>query len=388
MKAAIIEKPGDIRVRTVDDPTPGRGEIVVKVGACGICGTDLHIADGEFPPTPYPIVPGHELAGELVALGPDVAGLAEGQRVAVDPSLYCGHCRFCRVGKGNLCENWDAIGDTVSGGFAEYVAVPAANAYAVPDTVSYRHGALIEPLSCAVHGMHVLSPRMGDSFLVVGAGTMGLMLLQLALRGNASRVAVADLSEERLARARRLGATSTTTDMTSLRDDEDLGFDCVIDATGVPQVIEASFDMVKRGGKLLVFGVAPAEARGALAVQDLQRRDHGSRLHGHPQQLRPGRGPHNQRRIRRRRPPDRDDASRRVPRCPRHGTPWRGTQDPSPTKRTRARLNDASNQDGFGPRSSAAIDRQKREVVLSTEDSNPTGRRRNLGKSYSASLGK
>ncbi|HZA44528.1 MAG TPA: alcohol dehydrogenase catalytic domain-containing protein, partial [Rubrobacter sp.] len=165
MKAAIIEKPGDIRVRTVDDPTPGRGEIVVKVGACGICGTDLHIADGDFPPTPYPIVPGHELAGELVALGPDVAGLAEGQRVAVDPSLYCGHCRFCRVGKGNLCENWDAIGDTVSGGFAEYVAVPAANAYVVPETVSYRHAALIEPLSCAVHGMHVLSPRMGDSFL-------------------------------------------------------------------------------------------------------------------------------------------------------------------------------------------------------------------------------
>jgi 2-desacetyl-2-hydroxyethyl bacteriochlorophyllide A dehydrogenase len=265
MKAAIIEKPGDIRVGTVDDPTPGRGEIVVKVGACGICGTDLHIADGEFPPTPYPIVPGHELAGEVVALGPDVAGLAEGQRVAVDPSLYCGHCRFCRVGKGNLCENWDAIGDTVSGGFAEYVAVPAANAYVVLETVSYPQAALIEPLSCAVHGMHVLSPRMGDSFLIVGAGTMGLMLLQLALRGNASRVAVADLSEERLARARRLGATSTTTDMTRLRDEEDLGFDCVIDATGVPQVIEAAFDMVKRGGKLLVFGVAPAEARVALS---------------------------------------------------------------------------------------------------------------------------
>jgi len=169
------------------------------------------------------------------------------------------------MGKGNLCENWDAIGDTVSGGFAEYVAVPAANPYVVLETVSYPQAALIEPLSCAVHGMHVLSPRMGDSFLIVGAGTMGLMLLQLALRGNASRVAVADLSEERLARARRLGATSTTTDMTRLRDEEDLGFDCVIDAMGVPQVIEAAFDMVKRGGKLLVFGVAPAEAWVALS---------------------------------------------------------------------------------------------------------------------------
>ena len=265
MKAAIIDTPGDIRVGTVEDPTPGRGEIVVKVGACGICGTDLHIADGEFPPTPYPIVPGHEFAGEVVALGPDVLCLTEGHRVAVDPSLYCGYCRFCRMGKGNLCENWNAIGDTVSGGFAEYVAVPAANAYPVPETVSYRQAALIEPLSCAVHGMHVLSPKMGDTFLIVGAGTMGLMLLQLALSGNASKVAVADLSEERLARARRLGATSTTTDVTGLRNEEDLGFDCVIDATGVPQVIESAFDMVKRGGKLLVFGVAPAEASVSLS---------------------------------------------------------------------------------------------------------------------------
>jgi 2-desacetyl-2-hydroxyethyl bacteriochlorophyllide A dehydrogenase len=264
MKAAIIEAPGDIRVGTVPDPTPAPGQIVVKVAACGVCGTDLHIADGDLPAAQYPIVPGHELAGEVVAVGGDVSDLAEGNRVAVDPSLYCGHCRFCRVGRDNLCENYNAVGVTVPGGGAEYVAVPAGNAYVVPVGLSYRRAALIEPLSCAVHGMHVLSARMGDSFVIVGAGTMGLMLLQLALRGNASKVAVVDLNEDRLARARRLGATSTTTDAASLREDAPLGFDCVIEATGVPAAIEGAFDMVTRGGKLLVFGVAPPEARVSL----------------------------------------------------------------------------------------------------------------------------
>jgi NADPH2:quinone reductase len=264
MKAAIIEAPGDVRVGTVPDPTPARGEIVVEVAACGVCGTDLHIADGDLPAAQYPIVPGHELAGEVVAVASDVSDLHVGTRVAIDPNLHCGRCRYCRVGRGNLCENYSAVGVTVPGGSAEYVAVPAGNAYVVPESMSYRRAALIEPLSCAVHGMHVLSARMGDSFVIVGAGTMGLMLLQLALRGNASKVAVVDLNEERLARAGRLGATSVTTDAASLREEAPIGFDCVIDATGVPAAIEGAFDMVKRGGKLLVFGVAPPEARVSL----------------------------------------------------------------------------------------------------------------------------
>lgn len=265
MRAAIIDKPGEIRVGNVEDPTPGTGEVVIRVGACGICGTDLHIADGEFPPTPYPIVPGHEFAGEVVALGPGVEDVSEGARVAVDPSLFCGHCDFCRRGRGNLCLNWGAIGDTVDGAFAEYAAVPAANAYVLPNEISYREAALIEPLSCAVHGMHRLAPQIGDTFLIVGAGTMGLMLLQLALRGGASRACVADLNPERLARAEQLGASCTDTDLKRLAEEEPLGFDCVIDATGVPGAIEAAFDTVKRGGKLLIFGVSPDEARVSLS---------------------------------------------------------------------------------------------------------------------------
>lgn len=272
MRAVIIDRPGEIRVGSVTDPTPKPDELIIRVGACGICGTDLHIAQGEFPPTPYPIVPGHEFAGEVVAIGSNVRPRNEravpivvGTRVAVDPSLYCGSCVFCHTGHGNLCLNWNAIGDTVSGAFAEYVAVPVANAYILPDHISFREAALIEPVSCAVHGIHRLEPRLGDSMLIVGAGTMGLLLLQLALRGGASRVAMMDLNTQRLALAKKLGAYYTATSVDELLEREPLGFDCVIDATGVARAIESAFTAVKRGGKFMVFGVAPEEARVALS---------------------------------------------------------------------------------------------------------------------------
>ena len=273
MRAAIIDKPGSVRVGNVPDPAPEPDELIIRVGACGICGTDLHIAEGEFPPTPYPIVPGHEFAGEIVAMGSNIpqgigtktTKLTVGTRVAIDPSLFCGHCDFCRAGHGNLCLNWGAIGDTVDGAFAEYVRVPAANAYVLPDNISLQEAALIEPVSCAVHGMHRLSLRSGDTVLIVGAGTMGLILMQLALRGGASRVAMVDLNTQRLERAAKLGASNVQTDINKLLEDEPLGFDCVIDVTGVARAMEGAFAAVKRGGKFMVFGVAPQEARMSLS---------------------------------------------------------------------------------------------------------------------------
>src|SRR6202163_1153536 len=119
MRAVVWQGPGQLEVTEVPDPAPGHGELVIQVGICGIRGTDVHIADGEFPPTPYPIIPGHEFAGRIVARGAGVlADWPEGARVAVDPSLFCGHCPACRSGRGNLCANWNAIGDTVNGAFA------------------------------------------------------------------------------------------------------------------------------------------------------------------------------------------------------------------------------------------------------------------------------
>jgi 2-desacetyl-2-hydroxyethyl bacteriochlorophyllide A dehydrogenase len=260
VKAAIWEKPGELRIGERDDPTPGHGELVVKVGACGMCGTDLHIADGAFEPTPYPLVPGHEFAGEIVAVGPEVDNWSEGARVAVDPSLFCGKCEMCRIGRGNLCANWKAIGDTVDGAFAEYVKVPAENAYGLPEALSFREGALVEPVSCAVRGMHRLQVQPGESALIVGAGTMGLLLEQLILRAGASRVAVVDTNEGKLPLAEKLGADAVATGT------EELGhFDVAVDATGHPKAIESAFDALKRGGRLMVFGVAHGDARVSLS---------------------------------------------------------------------------------------------------------------------------
>ncbi|EME57688.1 zinc-dependent alcohol dehydrogenase family protein [Amycolatopsis decaplanina] len=262
MRAAIVDKPGEIRVGEVPDPKPGDRQVVVKVGACGICGTDLHIADGHFPPTPYPIVPGHEFAGEIVELGADVpGGWKVGDRVAVDPSLFCGYCKPCRSGRGNLCENWNATGDTVNGAFAEYVAVPSANCYRMPDTMTWEQGALVEPVSCAVHGVRRIGVEAGERFLVVGAGTMGLIMQQLLQRAGA-QVTVVDRNTARLGRAMDLGAVAVAGDVKDLDDEK---FDAAADCTGAAPAIEAAFDSLQRGGRLLVFGVAPAEARVALS---------------------------------------------------------------------------------------------------------------------------
>jgi 2-desacetyl-2-hydroxyethyl bacteriochlorophyllide A dehydrogenase len=258
MRGIVVDRPGSFRVAEVPDPTPRAGEVIVKVDCCGICGTDLHILAGEFPPTPYPITPGHEFAGTVVARGTDIKpDLPEGARVAVDPSLLCGYCRQCRAGRDNLCENWNAIGDTVSGAFAEYVAVPAVNAYLLPGHLDGQLGAMAEPLACAVHGLRRLGPVAGDAAVVVGAGTMGLLLLQLLLHAGAGPVAVVDRVTDRLEVARKLGAAQAVTDASEL---DGAPVEIAVDATGVPAAIETAIGLVDRGGRMLVFGVSPAEA--------------------------------------------------------------------------------------------------------------------------------
>src|SRR5260370_23348597 len=239
MRAVIIDAPGSFRVGNVPELTPRSDELLIRVEACGICGTDLHIIDGESPLARYPVVPGHEFAGEVVELGRDIAhsnengvtNITVARRVAVDPNLYCGHCDSCRTGHENLCLNYSALGVTKNGAIAQYVAVPLAAAYVVPNTVSWREAALLEPISCAVHGMHILNPRSGDTFLIVCAGTMGLLLLQLAIRGGASRVVMVDVHAQLLELAEQLRATRPYGAIQQSLAADPLAFHCVIDAT-------------------------------------------------------------------------------------------------------------------------------------------------------------
>jgi len=258
VKAAVISSPGEVAVTTVDDPTPGPRQVVVDVAACGLCGTDLHILEGEFAPT-LPVIPGHEFAGVVVARGSAVTELAVGARVAVDPSLYCHECRYCRIGRNNLCERWAAIGVSTSGGAAEFVACPVANCVPLPDEVKLEDATLIEPLSCAVRGYDVLRSQLGSHVLIYGSGTMGLMMLALAKRTGAVSVDVVDVNPERLETAKQLGVSAAAASPDEL--DRPLGWDLVVDATGNERAIQDGIGRVAPGGTFLQFGVSSYAAR-------------------------------------------------------------------------------------------------------------------------------
>ncbi|MFD8570956.1 zinc-dependent alcohol dehydrogenase family protein [Streptomyces sp. NPDC059639] len=258
MKAAIVESVGKVTVGEVPDPTPGPRDVVVEVAACGLCGTDLHIRQGEFAPT-LPVVPGHEFAGTVAEVGRDVTEVRVGDRVAVDPSLHCHECRFCRAGRGNLCERWAAIGVTTAGGAAQYALAPVANCVRLPDHVRTQDAALIEPLSCAVRGYDVLNSRLGAHVLIYGSGTMGLMMLELAKRTGAASVDVVDLNPDRLATAQRLGVSASAANPDEL--DRPIGWDVVIDATGNAAAIQDGLGRVSKAGTFLQFGVADYATR-------------------------------------------------------------------------------------------------------------------------------
>jgi len=270
VKAAVVVTPGTIEIQDVPDPAPGPTDVVVKPAAVGICGTDLHIMEGEFAPA-FPIVPGHEFAGEIVAVGSEVTGYAVGEQVAVDPSLYCGHCYYCKRARGNQCENWNAIGVTVSGGAAEYVSAPMANLFKLPSHVATRDAALIEPLSCAVRGFDVLPRTMASDYLIYGSGTMGLMMLSLAMRAGAASVSVVDINPQRLETAKQLGCSAAATDASAF--DAPRGWDVVIDCTGVAAAIRDGLSRVGRGGTFLQFGVSSYDASVAIEPYDIYRRE-------------------------------------------------------------------------------------------------------------------
>jgi 2-desacetyl-2-hydroxyethyl bacteriochlorophyllide A dehydrogenase len=258
MRAAVIKESHEVDVMTVEDPVPGPRDVVVEVAACGICGTDLHILEGEFAPS-LPIIPGHEFTGVVVATGTDVREMVAGTRVAVDPSLYCHECHYCRIGHNNLCERWNAIGVSVPGGAAQFAAAPVANCVRLPDHIRLEDAALIEPLSCAIRGYDVLTSQLGSHVLIYGSGTMGLMMLQLAKRTGAASVDVLDINPERLATAVALGCSSTAASADEL--DRPRGWELVIDATGAGAAIQDGLSRVAPGGTFLQFGVASYDTR-------------------------------------------------------------------------------------------------------------------------------
>ncbi|MFC4224671.1 zinc-dependent alcohol dehydrogenase family protein [Lysinibacter cavernae] len=270
MKAAVITRPGLVEVQNIPDPTPGPHEVVIAVASCGLCGTDLHILEGEFADT-FPIVPGHEFAGEVVALGSDVRDLKLGDQVAVNPSFICYECRYCRKGLTNLCEIAGGYGTSLNGGAAEFAVVGSKYCIKLPEHVRAIDASLIEPLSCAIRGYDVIRRQMGSHVLIYGAGTMGLMMMELAKRAGAATVSMVDLNEDKLAAANTLGCDATVTSANEL--DYPYGWELVVDATGNQHAIQDGLGRVDRGGTFLQFGVASYATRATIEPYKIFRNE-------------------------------------------------------------------------------------------------------------------
>lgn len=271
MKALVIEKPHQAVVKDMPYPSPGPHEVVIKVEQVGICGTDHHIFEGEFI-SPYPIIPGHEFSGTIHEIGNQVKHFKEGERVTADPSLFCGECEYCLTHRGNQCENWGALGNTVNGSMAEYVSVPARNVVKMPDEMSFATGAFIEPMACVVHAMNRLQLQAGNTVLIFGAGAMGLQLIQSLARLGASKLVAVDVSADKLERAIALGATEAVFSH-ELEKLEPKKFDAVVDATGIPSVIENAFQFMGPAATYLQFGVTPTTAEVRIHPFELYNND-------------------------------------------------------------------------------------------------------------------
>jgi len=288
MKALVLSAYKQLDLVDMPTPQPGAGELLIRIKACGVCGSDVHGYDGSTGRRLPPIVMGHEAAGIVEAVGSGVEHFRVGDRVTFDSTVYCGKCFYCRRGQINLCDNREVIGVSTSafrrmGAFAEFVTVPERIAYALPDNMSFAHAALIEAVSVAVHGVSLTPIALDDTVVVVGAGMIGLLALQAARQAGAGQVFVADLDDARLAMARELGATDTFNSRTGdvvaqiLERTEGRGAHSALECVGVTSAVKLAIDSVRKGGAVTLVGnVAPTIELGLQSVVTRQIRLQGS----------------------------------------------------------------------------------------------------------------
>ena len=260
MKACVFYGLHDIRCEERPTPKPSAGEVLIKIEACGVCGTDHHIFHGEFDTVP-PVVPGHEYAGIVVEVGVGVTDIVPGDRVAVDPNMPCGICRSCQRGRINMCENLRALGVDVDGGFAEYCVAPRKQCYVLPEGVSTFAGAMTEPLACCVRGIQQAGIVPGDRVAVIGGGAIGQMLAQLARFAGAAPVVVSDPMAERRQMALELGADAVIDPLNenplAVGGTLQGGADVVLEAVGSRVTTSQAVAWAAPGATIVWFGVTP-----------------------------------------------------------------------------------------------------------------------------------
>ncbi|HSQ17530.1 MAG TPA: zinc-dependent alcohol dehydrogenase family protein [Anaerolineales bacterium] len=253
MQTIIIPKPREIQRIEREIPEPGPGEVLIQVMASGICGTDIHIFNGEYLGA-YPIIPGHEFSGVVVSTGAMITRFKVGDRVAVEPNIACDNCIHCLNNRQNFCLNWQAIGVTLPGGMAQYVTAPEKAVFSIGD-LPFEQGAFMEPLSCVLHGIERARLRLGDQVAILGAGPIGNLLLQVSRLQGAARITMLENNPGRAELARQMGADLVFDRTDDLPPD---AFDVIIDATGVIPLMSQAIDFVRPGGTILLFGVPPS----------------------------------------------------------------------------------------------------------------------------------
>jgi L-iditol 2-dehydrogenase len=288
MKALVLSAYKELGIQDTPAPKPADDELLIRIKACGICGSDVHGFDGSTGRRIPPLIMGHEAAGVVEAVGIAVKTFRVGDRITFDSTVYCGKCFFCERGQVNLCDNREVVGVSTPlfkrmGAFAEYVTVPVRIAYTLPDNMPFSHAALIEAVSVAVHAVSLTPIAIEDTAVVVGAGMIGLLTMQAVRLAGAGRVFVLDVDDTRLELARKLGATKTFNsrdadviqqilDQTSGR-----GADVALECVGITDAIKLAIDSVRKGGTVTLVGnVAPKIELGLQSVVTRQIRLQGS----------------------------------------------------------------------------------------------------------------
>lgn len=277
MRQARLANLHEFVLEEVPVPMPGPDEVLIKVEVAGICGSDLHAYEGKHPFVKSPIVLGHEFSGTIRQLGECVSTerFHTGQRVTVEPSITCGECYNCRNGRYNICDNLRVIGSQISGGYATFVKVPAANVIPLDDHLTFEDGAMIEPLAVGVHAVRLGKVEAGHRVLIIGAGTIGLLLAQAA-RALGAQVAVADIVDSRLDIARTLGVDACINSRVSPISEElklfaPDGVDIIFECVGIAFTLRQSIEIARKGSRIVIVGVAEGEV--SLPVHYIQDRE-------------------------------------------------------------------------------------------------------------------
>jgi L-iditol 2-dehydrogenase len=287
MKALLLTKYRALEIADLPAPTPGADEVLIRVAACGICGSDVHGYDGSSGRRIPPIVMGHEAAGTVAAVGTDVENFSPGDRVTFDSTIYCGSCGNCLRGDVNLCDNRQVLGVSCgdyrrAGAFAEFISVPARIVYPLPETLSFEEAAMLEAVSVALHAVSLVPIAPHSTSLVVGAGAIGLLLLQALRAAGCSRVFISDVDPTRLKLAQELGATTTLPAGPELKQQlvqmtNGTGVDIAVEAVGINATIHTAIDSVRKGGSVVLVGnVSPEVTLPLQKVVTRQLRLQGS----------------------------------------------------------------------------------------------------------------